>query len=50
LAGLGAFAVLAVPLGLTLSQVSREAGLRKTARAAIAKATDGANSRIAQLT
>lgn len=49
LAGLGAFAVLAVPLGLTLSQVSREAGLRKTARAAIAKATDGANSRIAQL-
>lgn len=49
LAGMTAFAILAVPLGLTLSQVSREAGLRKTARAAIAEATDGANSRIAQL-
>lgn len=49
LAGLAAFGVLAVPLGLTLSQVSREASLRKTARAAIAQATGGANSRIAQL-
>jgi len=47
--GLAAFLVLATPLAMTLVQVTREAGLRSAARAAILDATGSASTSIAQL-